>query len=59
MSSALNLSAIKCEVIQIEKKAISWLSEPRTIFMLIWVSSLIATPVIYTWSPALWGLIHG
>lgn len=59
MSSALNLSSIKSEVIQVEKKAVNWLLEPRTIFMVIWVSSLIATPAIYAYAPTVWGLIHG
>ena len=59
MSSALNISAIKCEAIQIEKKAIGWLLEPRTIFMAIWLSSLIATPAIYAYAPTIWGLMHG
>jgi len=50
MSSALNL---------IEKKAISWLLEPRTIFMFIWVSSLVLTPAIYAYSPVIWGMMNG
>lgn len=59
MSSALNLSSIKSEVIQVEKKVLSWLLEPRTIFMFIWVSSLVATPAIYIYAPTIWGLMHG
>lgn len=59
MSVAIDFTEIKSDLVKAENKIQKWLIEPKTLFMLIWVSSLIATPVIYTYSPSIWGLING
>jgi len=58
MSSALNLSVIKSEVIQVEKKVVKWVFDYETLFMCIGISSIPLAIAVNIYAPTIWGLFN-
>ena len=59
MSSALNLSVIKSEVVKVEKKVVSWVFDYETLFMCVGVSSIPLTIAVNIYAQTIWGLLNG